>query len=263
MTPAPESSAGLDVFDALADSWWDEAGTLHGLGVLLAPVRLPFLRDVLRGQLGSGPHHVLDVGAGGGLLTEVLVGDGHSVVAVDPSLLSLRAGQKQGRSAGSGAAYVAGVAEHLPFADDGFDAVLCMEVLEHVDDVGAAISEAARVLRPGGVFVYSGPNRTTVNRIGLVLIAQDVLGLVPRHTHEWSRLIRPAEMEQHMRDVGIEPRGVVGVGLRISGLPRGVAAVLRLLARRISYPDAARQIELVAGPGTTLAYQGFGRFAED
>ena len=164
---------------------------------------------------------------------------------------------------GSGVVYAGGVAEHLPFADGVFDAVVCMEVLEHVNNVGAAVSEAARVLRPDGVFIYSGPNRTVLNRLGLVLIEQDVLGLVPRNTHEWNRFVRPAEMDRYLRVVGIEPEDVVGVGLPLSALPPAAMAALRLLTRRISYPDAARQVELAAGTGKTMAYQGFGRLGRD
>jgi 2-polyprenyl-6-hydroxyphenyl methylase/3-demethylubiquinone-9 3-methyltransferase len=133
-----------------------------------------------------------------------------------------------------------------------------MEVLEHVDDAGAVVAEAGRVLRPGGVFVYAGPNRTLINRIGLVFVAQDVLGVVPRGTHRWDRLLRPADMERHMRASGIDPGETLGVGLRVRGLPRAALAVIGLLTGRLSYPDAARRIELVGGGGKTVAYQGFG-----
>ncbi len=247
-----------EVFDDLADSWWDTAGFLHGLNVLLAPVRMPDIRDLLRVELGSGPHNVLDLGAGGGLLAEALEDLGLAVVAVDPSVPFLHAGSMHGRAVGSGVDYVGGVGERLPFADGTFDAVVCMEVLEHVADAGAVVSEAARVLRRGGVFIYSGPNRTAINRVGLVLVAQDLLGLIPRGTHAYKLLIRPSEMDRHMRSSAIEPGRRVGVGLRAAGLPRAIWAAPRLLTCRISYPEAARQVELTTGSGTAMAYQGFG-----
>jgi 2-polyprenyl-3-methyl-5-hydroxy-6-metoxy-1,4-benzoquinol methylase len=128
---------------------------LHGLGVLLAPVRVPFIVEVLREELGPGRHHALDLGAGGGLLAEALSETGLSVVAMDPSLPSLRAGRAHSLAVGSPVKYVGGDGERLPFADGEFDAVVCMEVLEHVEDAGAVVTEAARVLRPGGVFLYS------------------------------------------------------------------------------------------------------------
>jgi len=247
-----------DVFDDMAATWWDESGLLHGLGVLLAPVRIPFVIGVLRDQLGRGSHRVLDLGAGGGLLAEALGDAGLAMLALDPSLPSIRAGRDHGSLTGSDVRFIGGVGERLPFVDGSFDAVVCMEVLEHVDDPGAVVAEAARVLRPGGVFVYSGPNRTLMNRVGLVLVAQDLLNLVPRGTHQWKRLIRPGEMRHHMRTTGIEPGETVGVGLRIRGVPRAAWGVAGLLTGRFSYPDAARRIELVGGTGKSLAYQGFG-----
>jgi 2-polyprenyl-6-hydroxyphenyl methylase/3-demethylubiquinone-9 3-methyltransferase len=247
------------VFDERADSRWNPGGMLHGLGVLLAPVRVPFIVEVLREELGPGPHQALDLGAGGGLLAEALSETGLSVVAMDPSLPSLRAGREHSLAVGSPVKYVGAYGERLPFADGEFDAVVCMEVLEHVEDAGAVVTEAARVLRPGGVFIYSGPNRTFVNRIGLVFLAQDLLGVVPRGTHEWSRLVRPVEMDRHMRSAGIEPGGTIGIGLRAGGILRSAVAVLRLLFGRITYPEAARRIDLVSGTATTIAYQGFGR----
>lgn len=247
-----------DLYDELATTWWDESGTLHGLGVLLDPVRLPFIVGLLRTKLGGGSRRVLDLGAGGGSLSEALDGNGCSVVALDPSLLSLQAGFAHGVSVGSTVRFVGGDGGQLPFADACFDAVLCMEVLEHIDNPGAVVAEAARVLRPGGLFIFSGPNRTVLNRIGLLVIAQDLLGVVPRGTHQWHRLLRPADMERHLRAAGIAPGGILGVGMGVRSLPRFAGAVLGLLTRRLTYAEAARRIDLVAGTGKSIAYQGYG-----
>ena len=247
-----------DLFDRLSATWWDESGLLHGLGVLLALVRVPFVVGVLRTELGHNPHRVLDLGAGGGLLSEALDEAGFSVVALDPSLLSLQAGKDHGVLEGSDVTFVGGAGERLPFTDASFDAVVCMEVLEHVDDAAAVVAEAARVLRPGGIFAFAGPNRTVISYLGLVLVAQDLLGLVPRGTHQWNRLIRPDDMERHMRASRIEPARTIGVGVRLRSLPRAALAFIGLLAGRLTYPDAARRIEVVTGTRTSMAYQGFG-----
>lgn len=247
------------LFDELASTWWDEAGVLRGLGVLLDPVRIPFIVDVLRVELGSGPRDVLDLGAGGGSLSEALARLGLSVVALDPSLPSVQAGKEHGARVNAAVSFLVGRGEQLPFPDTSFDAVLCMETLEHVADPLAVVAESSRVLRPGGIFMFSGPNRTAINRFGLVFVAQDLLGVVPRGTHEWKRLLRPEEMERHMRRSGIDPARIDGVGLKWRSLSQAVVGVAGLAARRLSYPDAARRIHLVAGTGTSLAYQGFGR----
>lgn len=259
MAPSRRHGIKPDPFDALASTWWDESGVLHGLGVLLAPVRVPFVIGVLRAELGAGEHRVLDLGSGGGLLGAALGDHEFTVVALDPSLASLEAGKARGGSSGRGISFVGGVGERLPFADGSFDAVVCMEVLEHVGDPAAVVAEAARVLRPGGMFIFSGPNRTVVNRVGLVFVAQDILGVVPRGTHRWKRLIRPDEMDRYMRASGIEPGQTLGVGIGWRDLPLAALAVVGLLIRRLSYPEAARRIHLAAGTGTSVAYQGFGR----
>jgi 2-polyprenyl-6-hydroxyphenyl methylase/3-demethylubiquinone-9 3-methyltransferase len=133
-----------------------------------------------------------------------------------------------------------------------------MEVLEHVDDAGAVVAEAGRVLRPGGVFVFAGPNRTVINRVGLLFVAQDLLGVVPRGTHRWDRLLRPGDVERHMHSSGIVPVETFGVGIRVRSLPRAAWAVIALLTGRLTYPDAAMRIELTSGIGGSVAYQGFG-----
>lgn len=249
----------LQPFDELASTWWDESGTLHGLGVLLNRVRVPFVMGALGTELGPGPHRLLDLGAGGGLLADAVAGAGHTAIALDPSLPSVRAGRDHAASAETGVSSLAGRGEQLPFSDGCFDAVLCMEVLEHVDDPEAVIAEAARVLRPEGLFVFSGPNRTITNRIGLVMLAQDLLGVIPRGTHEWRRLIRPAEMNRYLRNSAIDPIRTLGVGLRVRSLPRAALAFVGLVTGRATHPDAARRMKLVAGTGTAIAYQGFGR----
>ncbi len=184
--------------------------------------------------------------------------DGHSVVAVDPSILSLQAGQAHAADAASSVGLVGAMGERLPFTDGSFDAVVCMDVREHVGAAAAVSDGAAGVLRPGGVFIFSGPNRTLLNRVGLVFVAQDLFGLVPRGTHRWSRLQRPSDMERHMRNSGIAPGEIVGVGVRARSLPGLAVAVMGLLLRRLTYPEAASRIELVAGTSKVTAYQGFG-----
>jgi len=232
---------------------WHEAGVFDALGVLLDPVRLPYIVGAVRAELGPGLHRTLDLGTGGGSLAEGLASAGLSVVGLDPSLPPSARALHNGMGA-----FVGGYGEQLPFADGAFDVVVCMEVLEHVENAAAVVAEAGRVLRPGGVFVFSGPNRTVINRLGLVFIAQDVLGLIPRGTHDWARLLRPEDMRRLLRASSIEPVHTAGVGLRLRNTPVAVLAGLGLLTRHLTYPEAARRIDLETTRRQSVAYQGYG-----
>ena len=252
------SQQPADPFVDLAASWWDDSGVLHGLGVLLKPVRVPFVLQALRSAGNDDRTCVLDLGSGGGMLAAALEANGYTVTALDPSLLALDTGRRHSLANRSRVGFVCGTGEQLPFRDRSFDAVVCMEVLEHVADPVMVVAEAARVLRPGGAFVFSGPDRSPINRLALVKVAQDIMGLIPRGTHDWRRLLRPAEMVGLMRDAGIVPQQITGVGLRPRHVLGAAAAGLGLAAGRFTYPEAARRIRLSSVAMTAFAYQGYG-----
>jgi len=245
-----------DPFDALAATWWDDSGILRSIGVLLDPVHRPFVLAAIDTELGNGPHRVLDVGAGGGRLGAALAGEPLEFVALDPSLDSLRSGAAH--MASPDRAFVRAAGEQLPFTDGSFDVVVCLEVLEHVSAPSRVVAEASRVLRPGGVFVFSGPNRTAASGLGLVLVAQHLFGLIPRGTHEWHRLLRPGDMNRLMGAADIVPRRTTGVGLPLRAVPSATVAIAGLLTRRLTHPEAAQRIRLATGLRPTMAYVGYG-----
>jgi 2-polyprenyl-6-hydroxyphenyl methylase/3-demethylubiquinone-9 3-methyltransferase len=144
---------------------------------------------------------------------------GYEVVGVDASLASLLAARQHAPSAeaaGDALAYVGGDGERLPFGDGVVDAVVASEVIEHVGDPDALLREAARVLRPGGVLLFSTPNRTWFARVGLVWGAE-LLGWASRHTHDYSRFLTPQEFAARAARAGLEVREVRGIALERSG----------------------------------------------
>lgn len=249
-----------EIYDRSVGGWWDPDGFLQGLRTLLNPVRVPYFTAAIASR-GRGGGVVLDVGSGGGFLAEAVAADGVEVVGVDRSFPSVSEARRHAASVGSDVAYVGGVGERLPFADGVFDAVLCAEVLEHVDDPGRVIDECSRVLRAGGTFVYAGPNRTVRSRLALIHAAQGWMRLLPADTHRWDRFITPDEMDGYLRDARLRPVHRTGVRLRLRDLPAAAVAIVGLLSRRLSYSDAGRRIRFTVGSDTGIAYQGFARKA--
>jgi 2-polyprenyl-6-hydroxyphenyl methylase/3-demethylubiquinone-9 3-methyltransferase len=110
-----------------------------------------------------------------------------------------------------------GVGEALPYPDGAFDAVVCVDVLEHVSDLARVLAEVARVLRPGGLFLYDTINRNLVSRLAVITMAEDVLRLLPKGTHDPALFITPAELRAGLTGAGLVPGRMAGLG------PRGVS----------------------------------------
>jgi 2-polyprenyl-6-hydroxyphenyl methylase/3-demethylubiquinone-9 3-methyltransferase len=249
------------VYDRMADGWWEEGGFLHALAAL-NPARFGYMRRVLAEELGLAPVglHVLDIGCGGGLLAEEFARLGCAVIGVDPSRRSLVAARAHAASQGLGVGYHCATGEALPFADESFDVVYCCDVLEHVNDVPQVIAETARVLRPGGTYLYDTINRTLRSRVLVIKLLQEWrwTAVMPPRLHDWCMFIRPAELRRELEQHGFVPRGLTGLKPRATPL-----RLLRALRRRkrglISPAAAAREMDLGESPDTSVSYIGYAR----
>jgi 2-polyprenyl-6-hydroxyphenyl methylase/3-demethylubiquinone-9 3-methyltransferase len=210
-TPAPNDSnfsqAELDKFGALAQRWWDPQGPQKALHAL-NPARLGYVaqRTTLQGA------RVLDVGCGAGLLSEAMAGEGAQVTALDLAPELVKVARLHGLETGVKVDYrlqsVESLAEEMP---GQFDAITCMEMLEHVPDPGSIIRACTTLLRPGGRLFLSTLNRTPAAFALAIVGAEYVARVLPRGTHQYRDFIKPSELGAWLRAAGMQLEDVSGL----------------------------------------------------
>ena len=201
------SQAELDKFNELAHRWWDSQGPQKALHAL-NPARLGYVADrvALRGA------RVLDLGCGGGLLSEALAGAGADVTAIDLAPDLLKIARLHGLESGIRVEYRQVSAEALAAEAPGaFDAITCMEMLEHVPDSASILRACATLLRPGGRLLVSTLNRTPAAFALAIVGAEYVARLLPKGTHQYRDFIRPSELATWMRTSGLQLEDVSGL----------------------------------------------------
>ena len=201
--------AELARFGALAHRWWDPQSDLFGPLHRINPLRVEWIERV------AGPvaaRRIVDVGCGGGILAEALAARGASVLGIDLSEKSLAVAKLHQLESGVEVDYrvvsAETLAEEQPAA---FDIVTCMEMVEHVPDPASVVDACARLVRPGGLMLFSTLNRNAKSYLLAILGAEYVLNLLPRGTHDWSRFVRPAELAAYARSAGAELVDIIGL----------------------------------------------------
>ena len=243
----PETTTTLDAdevsrFAALADSWWEESGPMALLHAL-NPLRIAFIRDALVSEAGRRPLdglRVLDVGCGGGLLCEPLTRLGAEVTGLDAAAQSIVVARAHAADVGLDITYRHGDVTDL--ACETYDAVLAMEVVEHVADLPAFVAAAAGCVAPGGVLALATLNRTLKALALAVVGAEYVLGWLPCGTHDWRKFVRPSELISLALSAGLQIDRVTGVAYNpLSGSWRlsGDLSVNYMLAARRPTSSAA------------------------
>lgn len=206
MAQAQRTTVDIDEverFSALAAEWWNPNGKFRPLHKF-NPVRLAYIRDQVAAHFGRDPHaakpfdglRILDIGCGGGLLCEPMARLGAKVVGVDASQTNIEVARLHAAESRVSIDYRASTAEELADAGETFDVILNMEVVEHVADVDFFVDKCAQMVRPGGIMFVATINRT-LKALGLAIFgAEYVLRWLPRGTHEYSKLVRPDELEK-------------------------------------------------------------------
>jgi 2-polyprenyl-6-hydroxyphenyl methylase / 3-demethylubiquinone-9 3-methyltransferase len=181
------------------------------------------LKNLVPGRLRWFDRHidwvgkdVLDLGCAGGFMAEAMAVRGANVTGIDPAAEAIAAARAHARAGGLRIGYDVGVGEALPYGDATFDAVVCVDVLEHVADLDLVMAQIARVLRPGGLFLFDTINRNPLARFATITMAEDILRLLPRGTHDPAMFIAPATLRRAMQGAGLVPGPITGLG------PRGI-----------------------------------------
>lgn len=210
--------AEVDRFSAMAAEWWDPKGKFRPLHKF-NPVRLTYLRDRIADNFGrdaTAPQplkglRILDIGCGGGLLSEPMARMGADVVGADASEKNIMIARTHAAGSGVAVDYRAVTAESLAEAGETFDVVLNMEVVEHVADVDFFMSTCASMVRPGGLMFVATINRTMKAAALAIFAAENILRWLPRGTHQYEKLVRPEELERPITASGMTVTDRTGV----------------------------------------------------
>jgi len=225
----------LEIYDEVAAQWW--SGDIRWVRTLknLVPGRLAwFDRHVEWAGM-----EVLDLGCAGGFMAEALHDRNARVTGIDPAAQAVDAARRHAETSGKAIRYDVGVGEDLPYENGRFDIVVCVDVLEHVADLTKVLAEVERVLKPGGTFLFDTINRNPISRLAAITIAEDVLRLLPKGTHDPALFITPRELWVAVQNAALVPGPMTGLG------PRGIN----------------RRGDLVFGPlpVQSVIYMGFAR----
>jgi 2-polyprenyl-6-hydroxyphenyl methylase/3-demethylubiquinone-9 3-methyltransferase len=200
-------AAEIAKFDALASRWWDPEGDFRPLHQI-NPLRLDYIRQ--RAPLDGS--NVLDVGCGGGILTESMATKGATVTGIDMAEKPLGVARLHQAESGTNVEYLQTTAEELAAERAGeFDVVTCLEMLEHVPEPYTVIEACAKLVRPGGDIFFSTINRNPKSFLFAIVGAEYVLRLLPQGTHEYAKFIRPSELDDWARTAGLETQDSIGL----------------------------------------------------
>jgi len=218
-----ETSSTVDAdeigrFARQANAWWDPDGSFRMLH-RINPVRLEFIRERLLAHFSCSPNalrpfmgrSLLDIGCGGGLVTESMARLGFRVTAIDASADAIEAARTHADAVGLTIDYRIAAAESLAEAGESFDAVLALEIIEHVADAEAFLASIGALIRPGGVFVGATLNRSARSFMLAIIGAEYILRWLPPGTHDWSKFLRPSEFVLGLRRNALLATRIAGI----------------------------------------------------
>jgi 2-polyprenyl-6-hydroxyphenyl methylase / 3-demethylubiquinone-9 3-methyltransferase len=248
-----------EIYNRPGDIWWDEHQPLSAIRTAINPARLEYFTRVLA-ELGVdlAGKTVIDIGCGGGLFAEEFARLGAHVIGVDPSAASLNTARSHAAAMGLSIDYRDGTGEHLPLDDARVDIACCVDVLEHVDDLDTVIAETARVLRPGGVYVFDTINRTRLSRFVMIKLLQEwrLTAWMPPNLHAWEQFITPQELRVALQRHQLRGHDVVGIGPGVKALQL-IRLLWQLRRGKISHVEFGRRARFVVTRDVRISYAGY------
>jgi 2-polyprenyl-6-hydroxyphenyl methylase/3-demethylubiquinone-9 3-methyltransferase len=249
-----------NLYDVEGDRWWSTDFSLNLLRTLYNPFRVGYAKKIIEYviKIETGKIHVLEVGCGGGILSEEIAKLGFKITGIDPAISSLNAAIQHSKRANLDIKYEVASGENLPFQPGSFDVVLCCDVLEHVQDLPAVVSEISRVLKNGGVFIYDTFNRTCMSKISAIKILQEWKrwAIMPPNLHIWEMFIRPSEIIDLLKVNNLAWKEHRGLKPNISYL-----RMLKILHQRaigkLTYEEFGKKFLMVESSGTQIMYMGY------
>jgi 2-polyprenyl-6-hydroxyphenyl methylase / 3-demethylubiquinone-9 3-methyltransferase len=249
-----------NIYNTEGNRWWSTDFSLNLIRTFLNPFRVRYAKNVIDNIIKQEPEKisVLEVGCGGGILSEEFAGMGYITTGIDPAENSLNAAIHHSKESNLNINYVNASGENLPFQSGSFDVVLCCDVLEHVQDLPAVVSEISRVLKTGGVFIYDTFNRTWMSKISTIKILQEWKrwAIMPPDLHVWEMFITPREMKLLLKGNGLTWKEHQGLRPGISYLK-----MLNFLRQRaigkLTYEEFGEKFHMVESSGTQIMYMGY------
>jgi 2-polyprenyl-6-hydroxyphenyl methylase/3-demethylubiquinone-9 3-methyltransferase len=247
-----------DLYNEQGDIWWQPETVLHILKTSVNPWRLGVAADVFK-KLNFDPKGktALEVGSGGGILTEEICKMGFVTTGIEPAEESLRTAANHAKAMGLNIKYDKGTGEELPYPDGSFDSVFCCDVLEHVADLPKVISEISRVLKPNGIFIYDTLNRTFISKLVAIKIWQEWKrwAFMPPNLHVWKMFIKPEEIKELLAKNGFEWKEHRGSEPNVS-IPKMLSYLRKRTKGEWTFVELGQKFVLVESNDMNILYAG-------
>jgi 2-polyprenyl-6-hydroxyphenyl methylase/3-demethylubiquinone-9 3-methyltransferase len=249
-----------NIYNLEGARWWQPDFSLNLIRTLFNPFRVGYAKKIIEQiiKADQAKTRVLEVGCGGGILTEEIAKMGFITTGIDPSDPSLNTAVEHSKENNLKIKYEKGTGENLPFPANSFDVVLCCDVLEHVNDLPKVISEISRVLKNGGVLIYDTFNRTTFSKLSAIKILQEWKrwAIMPPDLHVWEMFIKPDEMRSLLKENKLVWKEHRGLKPSIS-YPKMLYYLHKRAIGELTYEEFGKKFLMVESNSTQIMYMGY------